>query len=148
MRLISKLIYKAHKRGFDVTKNDDDVKIQNINTKKYIKILPNGTICSDDILGHDQTLKGLMSEFLIEDPFSGSLLVLPCNVLLHVGKDTDQKDIIYAKHCLSQCFANVKNFKVIKDHDLQSHECRIDHSFDLSFKERQVFIRACLEYLN
>lgn len=148
MKLVSKLLYQAKKNGLDITKNDD-VKIQNINTKKYVKILPNGTICSDNTLGQDKDLKCLMNKFLIKDPLlaSGSYLALPCKVYLHVGKDTDQKDIIYATQCLNHCFANIKNLEVIEDHDLQSHECRIDHSYDLSYKERQAFIKACLEYL-
>lgn len=142
MKLVSKLIYKANRQGLDVTKNDE-VKLLNFVTKKYIKILPNGEICSDDILGHDKDLKCLMPDFLVKDSF----LALPCNVILYVGKGALQSDIIYAKHCLSQCFENIKNLEVIEDHDLQSHECRIDHNYDLSFKERQAFIKSCLEYL-
>ena len=147
MQLISKLTYKARKLGLNITKNDDDVKIMNIITGRYVHILPTGKVCSDDILGHDKALKDLMNDFLVKDPFSGSSLTLPCKVYLHVGKDADPRDVTFAKHCLSQCFENIKNFKVIEDHDLQSHECRIEHNYALSYKERQAFISACLEYL-
>ena len=147
MKLISKLVYQARKNGLDITKNDDDVKLMNVITKRYVKILPNGKICSDDILGHDQDLKCLLPDFLIKDPFSGSYLSLPCNVYLHVGKKASDEDINFATHCLSQCFANIKTFKVIKDNNLLSSECMIDHNYDLSYKERQAFIKSCLEYL-
>lgn len=148
MKLISKIIYQAHIKGLDIEKSDG-VKLMNTVNKKYVHILPNGKICSDDILGHDAGLKELMPTFLIKDPllFSGSVLALPCNVTLHVGRDTDQKDIVFAKHCLKQCFANIKNFRIVKDNDLLQHECRIEHEYVLSFKERQAFINACLQYL-
>lgn len=147
MQVISKLTYQAHIKGLDVDKNDG-VKIKNSINKKYIKILPNGKIFSGDIFGHDKDLKDLMPKnFIIKDPFSGSFVCLPCKVSLHVGRETTQKDITFAKDCLNQCFENVKNFKVVKDDDLLPTECWIDHSFDLSFKERQAFIKACLEYL-
>ena len=144
MKLISKLIYKAHKQGLEITKTDG-VKIKNSVTKKYVHILPTGKIFSDDI--HDKDLKGLMPEFLVKDPFSGSSIALPCNVYLHVGNEALQNDINFATGCLSQCFENIKTFKVIRDDNLLSSECRIDHNFDLSYKERQAFINACLEYL-
>lgn len=148
MELISKLIYQARIKGLDIEKNDDDVKIMNIINKKYVHILPNGKICSDDILGHDHALKDLMPKiFLVEDPFSGSFICIPCNVMLHVGKNTSFEDITFAKHCLSQCFANIKNFHEITDCNLLSHECKIKHEYALSFKERQAFIKSCLEYL-
>ena len=150
MGLISKLIYQARKQGLDIEKTDDDVKLMNIITKKYIHILPNGKICSDDILGHDKALKCLMPEFLIEESFnsfSGSFLSLPCNVRLHIGKGALKNDVIFAKHCLSQCFENIKNFEVVEDHDLQPHECMLKHEHALTYKERQAFIKACLEYL-
>ena len=146
MKLISKLIYQANRQGLDIDKSDG-VKIKNSINKKYVHILPTGKICSEDLLGHDHALKCLMSDFLVKDPFSGSFLTLPCNVYLHVGKDADPRDVIFAKGCLSQCFASIKNFEVIEDHDLQSHECRIKHEYVLSYKERQAFIKACLEYL-
>ena len=149
MKLISKLCYQARKQGLDITKTCDGVKLLNTINKNYVHILPTGKICSDDILGHDKDLKCLMNEFLIEDPllFSGSVLALPCEVSLHVGKGALKEDITFAKGCLMQSFANIRNFKVIEDHELQSHECRIDHSFILSYKERKTFIKACLEYL-
>ena len=148
MKLISKLIYQAHKQGLDVTKNGDEVKIMNFITKKYVKILPTGKICSEDLLGHDKALKGLMFDFLVKDPFSGSFLALPCNVYLHVGNGALKSDVIFAKHCLSQCFGNIKTFKLIKDNNLLSSECSIKHNYALTYKERQAFIKACLEYLN
>ena len=149
MELISKLIYQAHRQGLEIDMNDG-VKIKNSINKKYIHILPTGKICSEDILGHDKDLKCLMPDFIVKDPFlySGSFLCLPMGVSLHVGKDASEEDVTFAKNCLMQSFENVKNFRVIEDHDLQSHECRIDHKFDLSVKERQAFIKACLEYLN
>lgn len=148
MEIVSKLIYQARKNGFDVDLNDG-VLLKNIINKKYIHILPTGKICSDDLLGHDHALKGLMNEFLIKDPllFSGSFLCLPCNVFLHVGKKALQQDIIYAKHCLTQCFANIKNFEVVKDADLLPSECRVKHKYALTYKERQDLIKSCLEYL-
>ena len=146
MKLISKLIYQANKKSLDIDKTDG-VKIMNSINKKYMHILPNGRICSDDLLGHDHDLKCLMNEFLVKDPFSGSFLCLPCEVSLHVGKDADQRDITYSKHCIKQCFEYVKTFKVVKDDNLLPSECRIEHGFILSYKERQAFINACLEYL-
>lgn len=147
MKLISKLIYQANKKGLDIEKNDG-VLLKNPITGKHIRILPNGKVCSDDILGHDHALKELMpEEFLIKDPFSGSSICIPCNVMLHVGKNTSFEDITFAKHCLSQCFANIKNFHEITDCNLLSHECMIKHEYALSFKERQALIKACLEYL-
>lgn len=146
MKLISKLVYQANKHGLDIDLSDG-VKIKNIITKKYVHTLPTGKVCSNDLLGHDKDLKDLMSEFIVKDPFSGSCLALPCIVTLHVGKKASNEDIIFAKGCLMQSFAYVKDFKVVKDDDLLSSECRIDHSFDLSYKERQAFINACLEYL-
>ena len=86
MELLSKLTYQANRQGLDITKTCDEVKLMNFITKKYIKILPTGKICSEDLLGHDHALKCLMSDFLVKDPFSGSFLTLPCNVYLHVGK--------------------------------------------------------------
>ena len=147
MKVVSKLVYQARIKGLDIDLSDDDILLKNIITKKYIRILPNGKIFSEDLLGHDKDLKRLMPDFLIKDPFSGSCLALPCIVTLHVGKKASNEDIIFAKGCLMQSFAYVKDFKVVKDDDLLSSECRIDHSFDLSYKERQAFIKACLEYL-
>lgn len=149
MRLISKLIYQAHIKGLDIDKSDG-VKIKNSITKKYVHILPTGKICSDDILGQDKALKCLMNEFLVKDPllFSGSFINIPCDVVLHVGKKASREDIKFAKHCIKQCFENLKNFNVVKDDNLLQHECRIKHNYALSFKERQAFINACLEYLN
>ena len=147
MRLLSKLIFQARKHGLDVDRNDG-VKIQNTIHKKYIHILPNGRICSEDTLGQDKDLKCLMVKFLIKDPFSGSVICLPCNVTLYVGTGASNEDIGFAKHCLKQCFANIKNFNIKEDHDLLPNECRIEHEFTLSFRERQALINACLEYLN
>lgn len=139
MKLLSKLKYKARKQGLDIDLSDG-VKLTNFITKRYIHILPNGKVCSDDLLGHNKALKDLMGE----DPFSGSL---PCDVFLHVGRNTSQQEIIFSKHCLMQCFENIKIFEVVKDNDLLQHECRVDHEFDLSYKERQALIKACLKYL-
>lgn len=149
MEILSKLCYQARIKGLDIDENDG-VKIMNSINKKYIHILPTGKICSDDILGHDKALKGLMTDFLITDPmlYSGSFLALPCDVSLHVGKKASQQDITFAKCCLMQSFAYIKTFKVVKDENLLSHECRIEHGFTLTYKERQAFINACLEYLN
>lgn len=147
MNLVSKLIYQANKKGLDVD-TSDGVKLKNSINKKYIHILPNGKICSDDLLGHDKALKDLMTNFIIRDPFcNGSVISLPCNISLHVGKDTDQREISFAKHCIEQCFAYIKKFQIIKDDDLLSSECRIEHGFVLTYKERQTFIKACLDYL-
>lgn len=147
MNLVSKLIYQAHKKGLGVCTNDG-VKLKNSITKKYVHILPNGKVCSDDILGHDEDLKCLMPEdFMIKDPILGSFICIPCEVSLHVGKDTDQREISFAKHCIEQCFAYIKKFQIIKDDDLLSSECRIEHGFVLTYKERQTFIKACLDYL-
>ena len=147
MKIVSKLAYQARKQGLDIDLTDG-VKIQNTINKKYVHILPNGKICSDDILGQDKDLKELMVEFLVEDPFSGSVICLPCNVTLFVGNGTREEKITFAKHCLSQCFANIKLFRVVKDETLLLSECRVEHDFALSFRERQAFIDACLEYLN
>lgn len=149
MEIVSKLCYQARKKGLDIDKSDG-VKITNPITKRYIHTLPTGKVCSDDILGQDKALKGLMSKFLIKDPFShsGSFIGLPCEVSLHVGKDASREDILFAKDCLIQSFACIKKFSVIKDNNLLSSECRVEHGFDLSYKERQAFINACLEYLN
>ena len=146
MELISKLIYRARRQGLSID-NSDGVKLMNTITKKYVHILPNGKICSDDILGHDKALKNLMGEFLTKDPFIGSFICLPCHVTLYVGNMTSNENTRFAKHCLEQCFANIKNLKVVKDENLLPSECRIDHSYDLSYKKRQVFIDACLKYL-
>lgn len=146
MQLVSKLIYQARKKGLDIYKSDS-IKIQNKNTNKYIHILPTGKVCSEDILGHDKALKDLMTDFLVKDPFSGSFLALPCNVCLHVGREASHGDIIFATDCLTQCFAYVKTFKVVKDDNLLPSECHIEHGFVLTYKERQAFINACLEYL-
>ena len=148
MRLISKLLYKARKQGLDIERGDG-VKIMNIINKRYVHILPTSTICSDDILGHDKDLKDLMKDFIIKDPFlySGSVICLPCNVTLYVGKGALKNDINFAKDCLAQSFVNIKEFKVVRDNNLLSHECMIKHEYALSFKERQAFINACLEYL-
>ena len=143
MKIISKLIYQARKHGFDVTVSDGEVKLMNLINKKYVHILPNGRICSEDTLGHDKALKCLMNKFLVED-----LISLPTRVTLHVGKGVLKTDINFAKCCLYQCFANIKNFNVKEDHDLLSHECKVDHEYVLSYKERQALINACLEYLN
>ena len=146
MKLISKLSYQARIKGLDVTKSDG-VKIKNSITKRYIHILPNGRICSEDTLGQDRALKELMKDFLIKDPFSGSSICIPCTVTLHVGNGALTNDIRFAKHCLEQSFANIKNFIVVEDETLLPHECRIDHEFVLSYKKRQAFIDACLDYL-
>ena len=149
MKLSSKLTYQAHVKGLDINKSDG-VKIMNPVNKKYVHILPNGRICSNDILDHDKDLKGLMPEFLVKDPFlaSGSFLALPVDVNLYIGKGASENDITFAKHCISQCFENMRSFNVIEDHDLQSSECKIEHEYVLSYKERQALIKACLEYLN
>ena len=149
MKLISKLQYQARKNGFDIDKSDG-VKIMNTITKKYIHILPTGTICSNDILGHDKDLKRLMKEdFIIKDPslFSGSVICLPCSVFLHVGKNTSKEDITFATDCLMQSFANIKSFDVVKDENLLPSECMVKHKYVLSYKERQDLINSCLEYL-
>ena len=145
MKLISKLIYLAHRKGLDID-TSDGVKITNIISNRYIHILPNGRICSNDILGQDTALKSMMNDFLIEE-FGGSFLALPNDVTLHIGKGTSKNEIIFAKHCLEQCFAKITNFKVKEDDNLLPTECRIEHEYVLSFKKRQAFIKACLEYL-
>ena len=149
MKLTSKLCYQVRKKGLDITINYG-IKIINSNNNKYIHILPNGKICSDDLLGHDKGLKDLLPNFLVKDPFlySGSFICLPCRVSLHVGKDTLSEDINFAEGCVKQSFASIKNFNVIKDDNLLSNECMINHEYDLSFKERQALIKACLGYLS
>ena len=147
MELISKLIYRARRQGLSID-NSDGVKLMNTITKKYVHILPNGKICSDDILGHDKALKNLMGEFLTKDPFIGSFICLPCTVTLCIGDGVSGEDVRFSKHCLEQCFENIKNFKVVKDENLLPSECMVKHEFVLSYKKRQVFIDACLSYLN
>lgn len=148
MKLISKLCYQARKKGLDVEKSDG-VKLMNPINKKYVHILPNGKICSDDILGHDEGLKCLMTEFLVEDSllFSGSFLALPCDVFLHVGKGALKNEIDFAKDCLKQSFGKIRTLNVVVDNTLLQHDCMINHKYDLSYKERQAFIKACLQYL-
>ena len=150
MGLISKIKYQALIKGFDVTVIDGEVVIKNLTNKKYVKILPNGKIFSDDLKGHDRILKGFMSNnFLIKDPLcdSGSFICLPMEVCLHVGRQTSRGDIILSENCLVQCFENIRKFRVIRDEDLLPGECMIEHEFDLSYRERQALIRACLGYL-
>ena len=150
MGLISKIKYRARIKGFDVTTNGDEVVISNLINKKYVKILPNGKIFSDDLKGHDRILKGFMSDnFLVRDPLcdSGSFICLPKSVSLHVGRETPIGDIRFSEECLVQYFENIKKFRVIRDEDLSPKECRIEHEFALSYRERQALIRACLGYL-
>ena len=150
MGFISKLRYRARIKGFDVTTNGDEVVISNLINKKYVKILPNGKIFSDDLKGHDRILKGFVSDkFLIKDPLcdSGSFICLPKSVCLHVGRETPIGDIRFSEECLVQYFENIKKFRVIRDEDLLSTECMIEHEFALSYRERQAFIKACLGYL-
>ena len=124
MKLISKLSYQARKHGLDITvKSDDEVKLMNLTNKKYIHILPNGKVYSDNILGQDRALKELMTEFLIEE-FGGSFLTLPVKISLHISRDISREDLVYAKHCLEQCFANIKLFLLVKDEDLLPSEIR------------------------
>ena len=150
MGLISKIKYRARIKGFDVTINGDEVVISNLINKKYVKILPNGKIFSDDLKGHDRILKGFMSDnFLVRDPlsYSGSFICLPMEVCLHVGRETSRGDIILSENCLVQCFENIKKFRLVRDENLSPKECRIEHEFALSYRERQAFIKACLGYL-
>ena len=146
MELISKLIYQARIKGLDITGMGDEVKLMNLITKRYVHIIPHGRACSDDTLGQDKALKCLMTEFLIES-FNDSIICIPCTVTLRVGDGTRIEDIRFARHCLEQCFANINNFRVVEDEDLLPHECRIEHEYVLSYKKRQAFIDACLEYL-
>ena len=151
MKLISKIKYQALIKGFDVTVNlDGEVVISNLINKKYVKILPNGKIFSDDLKGHDRILKGFMSDnFLVRDPLcdSGSFICIPMEVCLHVGRQTSDEEILFAKDCIKQCFENIKRFNVIRDDDLLSKECRIEQIHALSYRERQALIKACLGYL-
>lgn len=147
MELISKIIYQARIKGLEIEQGDE-VLLRNPITKKYLKILPNGKILSDDILGHDSALKELVpSSLVLNDPFSGSFICVPCEVTLRIGRETSDNEIFFAEGCLTQSFANIKNLTVVEDPNLLQHECRVDHKHDLSFKERQVLIKACLEYL-
>lgn len=145
MKLISKLIYQAHRQGLDINISDG-VKITNTINKKYIHILPNGRVCSEDTLGQDKDLKCLMTDFLVKD-FGGYSLAIPCNVTLHVGKGALKEDIIFAKHCLNQSFASIKTFRVVEDETLLPSECMVKQEFALPYKKRQAFINACLKYL-
>lgn len=146
MELISKIIYRARIKGLEIEQGDE-VLLRNPITKKYIKILPNGKIFSDDLLGHDSALKELLPKFITNDPFSGSFICIPCRVSLHVGRETPDTETMFAIDCLTQSFAKIKKLEVVEDPNLLQHECRVDHKHDLSFKERQALIKACLEYL-
>ena len=145
MKIISKLVYQARRHGLDIDLSDG-VKIKNSVTGKYIHILPTGRICSEDTLGQDKALKGLMNEFLTGS-LNDSVIALPKNVTLHVGNGNRKSEISFAKHCLKQCFANVKIFKLVEDDGLLPSECMVKHEFALPYKERHAFIKACLKYL-
>lgn len=146
MELINKLIYQARIKGLEIEQGDE-VLLKNLINKKYIKILPNGKIFSDDNLGHDSALKELIPSMVVNDPFSGSFVCIPTEVTLRIGRETPDTEITFAIGCVKQSFANIRTLEVVEDQNLLQHECRVDHKHDLSFKERQVLIKACLEYL-